>query len=54
MINIDSVLKNRGITLPTKVSIVETMVFPGVLYGCETWTVKKTEHQIIDAFKLWC
>ena len=52
--NLDSVLKNKDITLPTKACIVSTMVFPVVVYGCESWTVKKAEHQRIDAFKLWC
>ena len=54
MTNLDSVLKSRDITLPTKVHIVTAMVFPVVMYGCESWTMKKTEHQRIDAFKLWC
>ena len=54
MTNLDSVLKNRDITLPTKVCTVKTMVFPVVTYGCESWTVKKAEHQRIDTFKLWC
>jgi len=54
MKNLDSVLKSRDITLPTKVHIVKTMVFPVVMYGCETWTVKKAEHQRIDVFELWC
>src|SRR5574341_137055 len=54
MINLDSVLKSRDITLPTKLHIVKTMVFPVVIYGCESWTIKKLEHQIIDAFELWC
>ena len=54
MTNIDSVLKSRGFTLSTKVCIVKAMVFPGVTYVCETWTVKKAESQIIDAFELWC
>ena len=54
MTNLDSVLKNRDITLPTKVYIVKAMVLPVVTYGCESWTVKKAEHQKIDAFKLWC
>ena len=54
MTNLDSVLKSRDITLPTKVHIVKAMVFPVVTYGCESWTVKKVEHQNIDAFKLWC
>ena len=52
--NLDSVLKSRDITLPTKVGIVKAMVFPVVTYSCETWTVKKAECQRIDAFKLWC
>ena len=54
MTKLDSVLKSRGITLPTKVCIVRAMVFPVATYGCESWTVKKAEHQKIDAFKLWC
>ena len=54
MTNLDSVLKSRDITLPTKVCIVKAMVFPLVMYGCESWTVKKAEHQRIDAFELWC
>ena len=54
MTNLDSVFKSRDITLPTKVSLVKAVVFPGVMYGCESWTVKKTEHQRIDAFELWC
>ena len=54
MSNLDSILKSRGITLPTKVHLVNAMVFPVVMYGCESWTVKKDECQIIDAFKLWC
>ena len=52
--NLDSTLKGRFITLPTKVCLVKAMVFPVVMYGCETWTVKKAEHQRIDAFELWC
>ena len=52
--NLDSVLKNRDITLPTKVHIVKAMVFPVVMYGCERWTIKKAEHQRTNAFKLWC
>ena len=52
--NLDSVLKSKDITLPTKVCIVKTMVFPLVTYGCESWTVKKAERQRIDAFELWC
>ena len=54
MTNIDSILKSRNITLPTKVRLVKAMVFPVVMYGCESWTVKKAEHQRIDAFELWC
>ena len=54
MTNLSSVLKSRDITLPTKVYLVKAMVFPVVMYGCESWTVKKAEHQRIDAFKLWC
>ena len=54
MTNPDSVLKSRDITLPTKVCLVKAMVFPVVMYGCESWTIKKAEHQIIDAFELWC
>ena len=53
MTNLDSVLKSRNITLPTKVPIVKAMVFPVVMYGCESWTIKKTEQQRIDAFELW-
>ena len=52
--NLDSLLKSRDITLPTKVRLVKAMVFPVVMYGCESWTVKKAEHQRIDAFELWC
>ena len=52
--NLDSVLKSRDITLPTKVCLVKAMVFPVVMYGCESWTIKKAEHQRIDAFELWC
>ena len=52
--NIDSMLKSRDITLPTKVCLVKTMVFPVVMFGCESWTLKKTELLIIDAFELWC
>ena len=52
--HLDSILKNRDITLPTKVHLVKGMVFPVVMYGCETWTIKKAEHQRIDAFELWC
>ena len=54
MINLDSIFKSRDITLPTKVHLVKAMVFPVVMYGCESWTVMKTEHQRIDAFELWC
>ena len=54
MTNLDSILKSRDITLPTKVRLVQAMVFPVVMYGCESWTVKKAEHQRIDAFELWC
>ena len=54
MTNLDSLLKSRDITLPTKVRLVKAMVFPVVMYECESWTVKKAEHQRIDAFELWC
>ena len=54
MTNLDSIFKSRDITLPTKVHLVKAMVFPVVMYGCESWTIKKAEHQRIDAFKLWC
>ena len=54
MTNLDSIFKSRDITLPTKVCLVKAMVFPVVIYGCESWTVKKAEHQRIDAFELWC
>ena len=54
MVNLDSILKNRKITLSTKVCLVKVMVFPVVMYGCESWTVKKAEHRKIDAFELWC
>ena len=54
MTNLDSILKSRDITLPTKVHLVKAMVFPVVMYGCDTWTIKKAEHQRIDAFELWC
>ena len=54
MTNLDSILKSRDITLPTKVRLVKAMVFSGVMYGCESWTVKKAERQRIDAFELWC
>ena len=53
MTNLDSILKNRDITLSTKVHLVKAMVFPVVMYGCESWTIKKAEHQRIDAFELW-
>ena len=52
--NLDSMFKSRDITLPTKVSLVKTMVFPVVMYGCESWTMKKAEHRRLDAFELWC
>ena len=54
MTNLDSILKSRDITLPTKVHLVNAMVFPVVMYGCENWTIKKAEHWRIDAFELWC
>ena len=54
MTNLDSILKIRDITLPTKVHLVKAVAFPVVMYGCESWTVKKAEHQRIDAFELWC
>ena len=54
MTNLDSVLKIRDITLPTKVQLVKAVIFPVVIYGCESWTLKKAEHQKIDAFELWC
>ena len=54
MTNLDSIFKSRDITLPTKVPIVKAMVFPVVMYGCESWTIKKAECQRIDAFELWC
>ena len=54
MTNLDSIFKSRDITLPTKVRLVKAMVFPVVIYGCESWTVKKAERQRIDAFELWC
>ena len=54
MTNLDSVLKSRDITLPTKVHILKAMVFPVIRYRCETWTIQKAKHQRIDAFKLWC
>ena len=53
MTNLDSILKSRDVTLPTKVHLGKAMVFPVVMYGCESWTIKKAEHQIIDAFELW-
>ena len=54
MTNLDSILKIRDITLPTKVRLVKAMVFPVVVYGCESWPIKKAEHQRIDAFEMWC
>ena len=54
MTNLDSILKSRDVTLPTKVHLVKVIVFPVVIYGCESWTIKKAEHQRIDAFELWC
>ena len=54
MTNLDSILKSRDITLPTKVYLVKAMVFPGVMYGCESWSIKKAECQSIDDFELWC
>ena len=54
MTNLDSILKSSDITLPTKVGLVKAMVFPIVMYGCENWTIKKAEHQRIEAFELWC
>ena len=54
MTNLDSILRNRDITLPTKVHLVKAMVFPVVMYGCESWAIKKAEHRRIDAFELWC
>ena len=54
MTNVDNIFKSRDITLPTKVRLAKAMVFPGVMYGCESWTVKKAEHQKTDAFELWC
>ena len=54
MTNLDSILKSRDITLPTKVHLVKAMGFPVVMYGCESWTIKKAEHRRIDAFELWC
>ena len=54
MTNLDSILKSRDISLPTKVHLIKAMVFPVIMYGCESWTIKKTKHQRIDAFELWC
>ena len=54
MTNLDSIVKSRAISLPTKVHLVKAMVFPVVTYGCESWTIKKAEHQRIDSFELWC
>ena len=54
MSNLDSILKSRDITLPTKVHLVNAMVIPVVIYGCKSWTIKKAEHRSIDVFKLWC
>ena len=54
MTNLDSIFKSRDTTLPTKICLVKAVVFPIVMYGCESWTTKKAEHQIIDAFKVWC
>ena len=54
MTNLDSIFKSRVITLPTKIYLVKAIVFPVVIYGCESWTIKKAEHQRIDAFELWC
>ena len=54
MTNLDSIFKSRDITLPTKIRLVNAMVFPVIMYGCESWTVKKGEHRRIDAFELWC
>jgi len=54
MTNLDSILKSRDITLPTKVCLVKAMIFPVVMYGCESWTIEKAEHRRIDAFELWC
>ena len=54
MTNLDSILKSRDITLSTKVHLVKAMVFPVVMYGCESWTIKKAQHRRIDAFELWC
>ena len=54
MINLDSILKSKDITLPIKVHLFKAMVFPAVMYGCESWTIKKAEHQRFDAFEMWC
>ena len=54
MTNLESILKSRDITLPTKVHLVKAMVFPVVMYGCQSWTIKKAEHRTVDAFELWC
>ena len=54
MVNLDSILKSRDITLPTKIHLVKAMAFPVVMYGCESWTIKKADHRRIDAFELWC
>ena len=54
MTNLESIFKSRDITLPTKVRLAKAMVFPVVMYGCESWTIKKVEHRRIDAFELWC
>ena len=54
MTNLESIFKSRSITFPTKVCLVKAMVFPVVLYGCESWSIKKAEHQRVDAFELWC
>ena len=54
MTNLDNILKSRDITLPTKVCLVQTMAFPAVMYGCESWTTKKAEHRRTDAFEMWC
>ena len=54
MTNLESIFKNRDITLPTKVCLVKALVFPVVMYGCESWTIKKAEYRRIDAFELWC
>ena len=54
MTNLDSIFKSRDVTLPTKIRLVKAMVFPVVMYGCESWTIKKPEHRRIDAFEIWC